>query len=87
MIAIQKAIRGASEEVISKGKFESYLFAPSDILSETRVNLESVVEKFDEVSKLKEFDVKTFEFHLKKVTNSLADLTKEFNKFKKTKKE
>jgi hypothetical protein len=84
-IELQAAIRGAAEGVISKGKFDSYLFAPSEILSETRISLESVVEKFEEVSKLKEFDAKRFEFVLSKVKKSLNDLVKDFEKYKESK--
>lgn len=84
-IELQAAIRGAAEGVISKGKFDSYLFAPSEILSETRISLESVVEKFEEVSKLKEFDAKRFEFVLSKVRKSLNDLVKDFEKYKESK--
>ena len=78
---VHNAIRLAAEETITKGKREKLLLEPSDILQETRISLESVVESFDDVSKLQGFDAKKFEFQLNKVRKSLEDLEKEFKKF------
>lgn len=78
---IHNAIRLGSEESITKGKREKLLLEPSDILQETRISLESVVDTFAEVSRLKGFDAKRFEFQLNKVQKSLDDLSKDFKKY------
>lgn len=77
---IHTTVRLASEQSITKGKREKLLLEPSDILQETRISLESVVDSFAEVSKLKGFDAKRFEYQLNKVHKSLDDLEKEFKK-------
>lgn len=76
----QKIILG-SEETITKGKREKLLLEPSEVLQETRIYLESVVDSFSEISKLKGFDAKRFEYQLNKVQKSMEDLAKEFKKY------
>lgn len=78
---IHNVIRLGSEQSITKGKREKLLLEPSDILQETRISLESVVDSFSEVSKLKGFDANRFEYQLNKVQKSLEDLAKEFKKY------
>lgn len=78
---IHNAIRLASEQSITKGKREKLLLEPSDILQETRISLESVVDSFAEVSRQKGFDAKRFEYQLNKVQKSLEDLAKDFKKY------
>ena len=82
---VHKAIRMAAEATITKGKREKYLAEPSDILMDTRISLEGVVDMFHEVCTFKGFDSKKFEFHLNKVHKSLDDLSKEFKKYQETK--
>jgi hypothetical protein len=70
-----------SEETITKGKREKLALEPSEVLQETRIYLESVVDSFSEISKLKGFDAKRFEYQLNKVQKSMEDLAKEFKKY------
>ena len=78
---VQKAIRLATEATITKGKREKYLAEPSDILLETRISLESVVDTFHEVSNFEGFEAGKFKYHLDKLHKSLNDLSKAFEQF------
>ncbi len=78
---VHTAIRLATEESITKGKREKLLLEPSDVLQETRISIESVVDSFSEVCRLKGFNAGRFEYQLHKVQKSLDDLSKEFKKY------
>ena len=82
---IHKAIRLGTEATITQGKREKLLLEPADVLNETRISLESILDAFADVSKLKEFDAKKFEFELLKVTKCISELTEDFYKLKKNK--
>ena len=80
---IHNAIRLGAEATITKGKRDKLLLEPADVLLETRISLESVLSSLSEVSLLKDFDSKKFEFELSKVTACISELTAEFSRFKK----
>lgn len=80
---IHNAIRLGAEATITKGKRDKLLLEPADVLQETRISLESVLTSFSEVSQLKDFDYKKFEYELSKVTACISELSVEFNKLKK----
>lgn len=80
---IHNAIRLGAEATITKGKRDKLLLEPADVLQETRISLESVLTSFSEVSQLKDFDYKKFEYELSKVTACISELSEEFNKLKK----
>lgn len=79
---IHNAIRLGAEATITKGKREKLLLEPADVLQETRISLEGVLTSFAEVSQLKDFDSKKFEYELSKVSNCISELSAEFNKLK-----
>lgn len=80
---IHNAIRLGAEATITKGKRDKLLLEPADVLQETRISIESVLASFSEISQLKEFDSKKFEYELSKVASCISELSEEFNKLKK----
>jgi hypothetical protein len=79
---LKKKVVLAAEDIITKDKRKSLLATPAENLQEIRENLENVVNVFNEVSLLKGFDAKKFEYELNKANKSLNDLMKKFTKFK-----
>ncbi len=79
---IHNAIRLGAEATITKGKREKLLLEPADVLQETRISLEGVLSSFSEVSQLKDFDSKKFEFELSRVAACITELSAEFSKIK-----
>lgn len=81
---LHNAIRLGAEASITEGKREKLLLEPADILQETRISLESVLTAFSEVSQLKDFDYKKFDFELSKVISCIEELSTEFRKLTKS---
>lgn len=79
---IHNAIRLGAEATITKGKRDKLLLEPADVLQEVRISLEGVLTSFVEVSQLRDFDSKKFEFELSKVTACISELSVEFNRLK-----
>jgi hypothetical protein len=82
LLEIHNAIRLGAEAMITKGKRDKLLLEPADVLQETRISLESVLTSFGEVSQLKDFDSKKFEYELSKVKSCISELSTEFDKLK-----
>jgi len=80
---IHNAIRLGAEASITQGKREKLLLEPADILQETRISLESVLSSFAEVSRLKEFDHRKFEYELTKVADVIREIEKELKAIQK----
>ena len=75
---IETAFRLAAEDRITQQKLENYLAEPSDVLRETRISLERILEKYDQISATSGFDRGKFGFELAKVVKVIADLDKKY---------
>jgi hypothetical protein len=75
---IETAIRLAAEDRITQQKLANYLAEPSDVLRETRIGLERILEQYVQISSTKGFDKGKFGFELAKVTKTIADLEKKY---------
>lgn len=80
---IHNAIRLGAEASITKGKREKLLLEPADVLQETRINLESLLTSFPDLSIVRGFDSKKFEYELSKVSDCVSELFSEVRKIKK----
>jgi ethanolamine ammonia-lyase large subunit len=74
-------VRLAADEIITSKKLESYLAEPSDVLRETRINLDKITENFGEISEISGFNSGDFDYELKKVAKALTDLTAKYKKY------
>lgn len=79
---IHNAIRLAAEGAITKSKRDTLLLEPAGVLQETRISLEGVLSSLSEVSQLKDFDSKKFEYELSKVAACISQLSAEFSKIR-----
>ena len=75
---IETAIRLAAEDRITQQKLANYLAEPSDVLRETRIGLERILEQYVQISSTSGFDKGKFGFELGKVTKAIAELEKKY---------
>lgn len=78
---IATQVRLGADEIITQAKLQSYLAEPSDILRETRLNIDKIVANFGEISTQKGFKPGDFEYELKKVQKSISDLLATSSKY------
>ena len=79
---IHNAIRLGAEATITEGKRKSLLLEPATVLQESRISLEGIISLFNDISTLRDFDHRSFEFELNKVKSCIDDLTKELEALK-----
>jgi hypothetical protein len=71
---IAEAVRLGADSIIQENKYQSMVAAPSDVLRETRLSLEKLLEKFSELITMQGFDVSKFEYELKKVSKVIEQI-------------
>jgi hypothetical protein len=71
---IAEAIRLGAIAIINENNLQSMLTEPADILRETRLKLENILEKFPQLVSTKEFDSSKFGYELKKVSDVVAEI-------------
>ena len=71
---VAQAVRLATDQVIKRERWESYVVEPSTALRDVQMNIREICEKFPEVYSTKEFDLGKFRFELKQCQKALTEL-------------
>jgi hypothetical protein len=81
---IATQVRLGAEGLIMEEKMKSYLTEPQEGLREIRLNLDKIAENIGEISSFKDFKPGDFEYELRKVQKSIADLVSKSKKYLET---
>jgi hypothetical protein len=71
---IAEAVRLGADAIIQDNKYQSMVAAPADVLRETRLSLEKLLEKFSELATMDGFDISKFGYELKKVSKVIEQI-------------
>jgi hypothetical protein len=78
---IATQVKLGADEIIMGQKQMSYLAEPSDLLRETRINLDRISDNFGEISSMKGFKSGDFNYELHKVQRAVADLVSKSKRY------
>jgi hypothetical protein len=78
---IATQVKLGADEIITAQKLQNYLAEPHDVLRETRINLDKILENFGEISGMSGFKSGDFDYELKKVLKAVQDLVVKSKKY------